>query len=205
MIADELAPAANRRSSLGTGLAAAAGCISAVHLGTHGERHTGRRFAMRRSTTPAIGPVDCVVVEFGAGAQPFGGELALAIAELHDRGVVRVLDLLVVAKSADGEVAASEVPELVELSILEDIDLQIADLLSAQDVARIGAALAPGTVAGVVVWEHRWAEALTAAAGRCGGSIIANDRIPAAALAASLAPDHDAAASQKGGDHVAAP
>jgi hypothetical protein len=160
---------------------------------------------MRRSATPPIGPVDCVVVEFGAGAQPFAGALALAIAELHDRGVVRVLDLLVVAKSADGEVVASEVPELAELSILEDIDLQIADLLSAQDVGRIGAALAPGTVAGVVVWEHRWADAFAAAADRCGGSIIANDRIPAAALAASLAADGTAAASQEGGGHGAAP
>ena len=47
-----------------------------------------------------LGPVDWIVVEFPGSR--FKGEIAPALAELVERGIVRVLDLLLIRKDEDG-------------------------------------------------------------------------------------------------------
>jgi hypothetical protein len=44
----------------------------------------------------------------------------------------------------------------------------------------------PGTMAGVLVWENRWAAPFASAARRAGGQLIASGRIPIQAIAASM-------------------
>jgi hypothetical protein len=41
-----------------------------------------------------LGPVDCIVVEFPADRADFAGEIAAELSALVDRGLVRVLDLI---------------------------------------------------------------------------------------------------------------
>jgi hypothetical protein len=50
----------------------------------------------------------------------------------------------------------------------------------------LAAAMEPGSFAGVVVWENRWAAPFGAAARRAGGQLIATGRIPIQALLASI-------------------
>src|SRR6188472_397463 len=57
-----------------------------------------------------LGPVDWIVVEF-PGSQ-FNGEIAPALQDLVDRGLVRVLDLLILKKDADGGIEAFELSDL---------------------------------------------------------------------------------------------
>ena len=47
----------------------------------------------------------------------------------------------------------------------------------------------PGTVAGVVVWENRWAAPFASAARRAGGQLVASGRIPIQSIVASLEAD----------------
>ena len=44
----------------------------------------------------------------------------------------------------------------------------------------------PGSIAGVLVFENRWAAPFAAATRRAGGQLIANGRIPIQAIAASI-------------------
>jgi hypothetical protein len=56
----------------------------------------------------------------------------------------------------------------------------------------------PGTTAGVVVWENRWAAPFASATRRAGGQLVATGRIPIQAILASLQAE-EAAMSSEGG------
>ena len=58
-----------------------------------------------------LGPVDYMVVEFPPGAQNFNGEMAAELVRLSDAGTIRVLDLLILQKAADGSIDAYEIDE----------------------------------------------------------------------------------------------
>jgi len=146
---------------------------------------------MTEAVLDEMGPIDFVMVEFPAGHQHFTGEMAEELAQLHSSGTVRVLDVLVLAKAEDGTVDGFELDDLDELDILEDVDLQVAEILAADDVAHLAEAMEPGTVAGVVVWENRWAAPFGAAARRSGGQLVASGRIPVQAILASMEADED--------------
>ena len=138
-----------------------------------------------------LGPVDYLVVEFPADKANFSGEMAAELSALVGRGLVRVLDLMILKKNDDGSVEGFEShdfgdDELGELRALED---ELALLLAEEDVESIGAAMEPGSVAAVLVYENVWAAPFGAAVRRSGGQLVANGRIPIQALAAALEAD----------------
>jgi hypothetical protein len=140
-----------------------------------------------------LGPVDYIVVEFPAGASHFTGEMASELAALVDAGTIRVLDVLVLQKDDDGNVEALEIEDLDELDEFRAIETELAEILAADDVEHLAAAMEPGTVAGVLIWENTWAAPFASAARRSGGQLIASGRIPVQALLASFEADEAAA------------
>jgi hypothetical protein len=138
-----------------------------------------------------LGPVDYLVVELPADKADFSGEMASQLSALVDRGVVRVLDLMFLKKNLDGSVEGFEShdfgdDELGELRALEDA---LALLLAEEDVESIGAALEPGSVAAVLVFENVWAAPFASSVRRSGGQLVASGRIPIQALAAAIETD----------------
>jgi hypothetical protein len=136
-----------------------------------------------------LGPVDFVVVEFPAGARNFTGEMAAELIKLVDAKTIRIIDILILTKNADGVVEASELSDVAELGELQAIEAQLAELLAADDVAHLANAMEPGSVAGVLVFENLWAAPFASAARRAGGQLIADGRIPIQAIIASLEAD----------------
>jgi len=136
-----------------------------------------------------LGPVDYLVVEFPPEAANFTGEMAAEIGRLVEAKVIRVLDLLLLQKDADGTVEAAEIDDHPQLDDLRVAESQLADLLAGEDIAHLAAAMEPGTVAGVLVWENLWAAPFASAARRAGGQLIASGRIPIQAILASLEAD----------------
>ena len=141
---------------------------------------------MSDPTIDELGPVDYLVVEFPPGQQHFDGAMAAELARLVESGTIRVLDLLVLQKNADGSVEGFEIDDLDELDDLRVIETGIAEILAADDVDHLAAAMEPGTVAGVLVWENTWAAPFASAARRAGGQLIATGRIPIQAIVASF-------------------
>jgi hypothetical protein len=140
-----------------------------------------------------LGPVDYAVVEFPAGASNFTGEMAAELRALVDSGTIRVIDVLILTKDADGTVEATELSDVAELGDLETIEAELAELLAADDVDHLAAAMEPGSTAGVLIWENLWAAPFASAARRSGGQLIADGRIPIQAIIASIEADEETA------------
>ena len=145
----------------------------------------------------SLGPVDYIVVEFPAGASNFTGEMAAELLRLVDSGTIRVIDALILTKNEDGTVEPMEFSDVAELGELQKVETQLAELLAADDVEYLAAAMEPGSTAGVLIWENLWAAPFASAARRSGGQLIANGRIPIQAIIASI--EADEAAATEGG------
>lgn len=138
-----------------------------------------------------LGPIDYLVVEFPPGHANFNGEMATALADLVERGIIRVLDLLIIEKGADGSIEALEIDDLDAVDEIVHLETEIAEILAADDVEHLAAAMEPGTVAGVIVWENVWAAPFGAAARKAGGQVVASGRIPIQAIIASIEAEDD--------------
>jgi Family of unknown function (DUF6325) len=150
---------------------------------------------MTETSLDTLGPVDYVVVEFPAGASNFTGEMAAELVALVEAGTIRVIDALILVKDDDGSVDAMELSDVEDLGPLRELEAQLAELLAADDVDKLAAAMEPGSTAGVLIWENLWAAPFASAARRAGGQLIADGRIPIQAIIASLEAD-DAATTE---------
>jgi hypothetical protein len=129
-----------------------------------------------------MGPIDYLVMEWD-GDQPATGEVMPLILDLVDRGMIRILDLAFLLKEQDGSVTAID---LAALGGLAEFAGASSGLLGQEDLEEAAAVLEPGTVAGVLVWENRWAAPVAVALRRSGGQLVASGRIPVQAILASL-------------------
>src|SRR6187455_256173 len=150
---------------------------------------------MTERSLDELGPVDYLVVEFPAGASNFTGEMAKELLALVDSGTIRVIDILILTKSEEGSVEAMELSDIENLGPLQAVEAELAELLAADDVEHLAAAMEPGSTAGMLIWENLWAAPFASAARRSGGQLIANGRIPIQAIIASIEAD-EASASE---------
>jgi len=143
-----------------------------------------------------LGPVDWIVVEFPGSK--FNGQIAPALMDLVERDLIRVLDLLVLKKDADGSLEAFELSDLDEGEIgdLRTYESELAMLLSEEDVTSLAAAIEPGSSAGVLIWENTWAAPFASAVRRSGGQLVASGRIPIQALLAAVEAEEQEAADE---------
>jgi hypothetical protein len=153
---------------------------------------------MTNTPLDELGPVDYVVVEFPAGAKNFTGEMAAELLKLVEAGTIRVIDVLILDKGEDGSVDATELADIEQLGEMQVIETQLAELLAADDVVHLAAAMDPGSTAGVLIFENLWAAPFASAARRSGGQLIANGRIPIQAIIASLEADELVGANTEG-------
>jgi hypothetical protein len=146
---------------------------------------------MTHTPLDELGPIDYVIVEFPAGAANFTGEMVEELVKLVDANTIRIVDMLILVKDDDGAVEALELSDIEELGDLERIEAELAELLAEEDVEHLAAAMDPGSVAGVLIYENLWAAPFASAARRSGGQLIANGRIPIQAIIASIEADTD--------------
>jgi hypothetical protein len=144
-----------------------------------------------------LGPVDWIVVEF-PGSE-FKGEIAGVLDDLVARGTIRVLDLLILRKDDDGALEVFELGDFGddELGGLRAYEAGLAMLLSADDVAAVAEAVAPGSTAGLLVWENLWAAPFGSAVRHAGGQLVASGRIPVQAMLAAIEEDDAFAADEE--------
>jgi hypothetical protein len=150
---------------------------------------TDQRTERTADPVDELGPVDWIVVEFPGSR--FKGEIAPALTELEERGIVRVLDLLVIRKDVDGRLDFFEVTDLDESEVggLRAFESAVATLLSEEDVEAVAEAVEPGSTAALLVWENSWAAPFASAVRRAGGQLAASGRIPVQALLAAIEAD----------------
>lgn len=132
-----------------------------------------------------MGPVDYLVIEFPG--TPTGENLPLLV-DLVDRGIVRILDLVLVKREFDGSMSLLALADADgdgewDYSVFEGVS---AGVLGQDDIDEAGQALEPGRSAVILVYENTWAAPLAVALRRSGAQMVAGGRIPVQALLASL-------------------
>jgi hypothetical protein len=128
-----------------------------------------------------MGPIDYLLVEW-PGRQP-NGEIAPHLIDLVDRGLIRILDLIFIAKDADEAVEAIEIGEIPALAEFAGAS---SGLIDEEDLEEAAAVMEPGTSAGLLVYENRWAAPFAIAVRASGGQLVSSGRIPIQAVLAAL-------------------
>jgi hypothetical protein len=144
---------------------------------------------MTERSLDELGPVDYVIVEFPAGEQNFTGEGADELLRLHDAGLIRIMDLVIMIKEEDGSVDAMELSDMPDLGEFARIEADLAETLAAADIVELATVMAPGSVAAAVVYENVWAAPFASALRRAGGQLVSAGRIPIQAIMAAIEAD----------------
>jgi hypothetical protein len=132
------------------------------------------------------GPIDYLIVEFPGNGMT--GEGFPILVDLVERGVIRILDLVFVTKRDDGSVEGIAIADLdgdgkLDLAVFEGAS---SGLIGQSDLDEAGAAIDPGSSAGILVYENVWAAPFAAALRRGGAQLVARGPIPMDALVAAL-------------------
>jgi Family of unknown function (DUF6325) len=123
------------------------------------------------------GPIELLVVGFPGNK--FTGEIAPALGELVDTGLINIIDILFVHKDADGVVNALELADLDEdtWAVFDPLVSEIAGLLNQDDAQRLCESLPVNSSAGILLTALQNANA----------KLILNERIPRAVIDEMLA------------------
>ena len=125
-----------------------------------------------------IGPVE--ILEIAFPGNQFTGEIAPALGDLVESGLIRIIDLVFVTKDADGEVVGIELSDVDE-STRDAFGQHVGEpsgLLADEDIADLGEDLPPNCSAAILVFEHVWATRFRDAVVNSGGELVASIRIP---------------------------
>ncbi len=134
-----------------------------------------------------IGAVELLVIGFPQNR--FTGEITPALIDLVDKGTIRIIDLIFVSKDKDGSIAGIELSSVDDTTrrAFEPLLTDPEPLLHDDDLADVGEALAPGSSAAMVLFEHTWANELRSALIEAGGELIDSLRIAPEAIEATRA------------------
>jgi hypothetical protein len=129
-------------------------------------------------------PMRYLVLAFPDGN--ISDEIAPELADLVDKKIIRILDIVFVAKDAAGDVRVLEFDELGNLVGFAEIDGEADGLIGPDDLGFVGRELEPGAAAAVLLVEDLWAAPLARALDRSGGMLLARARVPADLLLAQI-------------------
>jgi uncharacterized membrane protein len=144
------------------------------------------------------GPVQILVIGFEGTT--FNGEILPELQRLKEHGIIRLVDLVVVAKDSEGEIVAVELSDLspdevqelgaiagaliglgadgeegAEIGALAGAEaMEGQDFLGEETMWSIADTIPSGTTAAVALIEHRWAIPFRDAVRRAGGVVLAD-------------------------------
>jgi DNA-binding NarL/FixJ family response regulator len=130
------------------------------------------------------GPLQVIAVSFGPGAD-FEGRVLAEVDRLQGRGVLRLLDVLFIAKNEDGTIQQLDIGDdedfgalLVNIVPLDGTGLvgsPVGEGSSGFDPAdawALAESLLPGTALAFLLIEHSWAQPLFDAIAETGGALL---------------------------------
>jgi uncharacterized membrane protein len=142
----------------------------------------------------SLGPIDFIALEFPGNS--FKGEIVPDLIDLVEREVIRIYDLVIVTKAADGMVGVRELQELgpSELSIVDPFKAEVSHMITELDVQAIAEKLDNNSTAALMLIENLWAKKTKQAMEDANGRLVMFERIPHDVVEEALA-DMEALAS----------
>jgi hypothetical protein len=133
-----------------------------------------------------MGPISYLIVEFPGSKMT--GEGFPMLVDLVDRGLIRILDLRFFTKDPLGNLRAIELSDIdrdgtFDLAVFAGAS---SGMIDDSDLADAGSAIEPGSSAGILIFENRWATSFVQALRRGGAELVAAGYIPIDTVAAAL-------------------
>lgn len=135
----------------------------------------------------SLGPISYLIVEFPGSKMT--GEGLSSLVDLVEQGVIRILDLVFVAKGEDGALGIIQLADLDgdgTLDLAAVFEGSSSGLVSPQDLAEAAPVIAPGSSAAILIFENRWATTFVQGMRRGGAELVAAGYIPQEDLVAAL-------------------
>lgn len=142
-----------------------------------------------------MGPLEYLVIDFQGSH--FTGEILPELRALHERGVIRVVDLVLLQKHQDGTFTTREISDLTgeEAKPFGPIAGGTSMLMSADDLEEIASGLEVNSTVAVGLFEHTWAAHLRETIANAQGKVITDALVPESeveSLAAELGATQEA-------------
>jgi hypothetical protein len=133
-----------------------------------------------------LGPISYLIVEFPGNKMT--GEGFAHLLDLVDRGVIRILDLMFVARGDDGSIRALDLQDIdhdgkFDLAVFAGAS---SGLLAQSDLSEAASVIEAGSSAGILIFENRWATPFVQALRRGEAQLVAAGYIPQDDLVAAL-------------------
>jgi len=125
-----------------------------------------------------FGPIDFIALEFPGNR--FKGEILPDLFELVDKGIIRIIDLVIIMKDQDGRVTVRELRELdpAHIEIFNPLKADVNQMITESDIEMIAEKLADNSTAGILLIENLWAKKTQQAMMDANGRLVMFERIP---------------------------
>jgi hypothetical protein len=125
-----------------------------------------------------LGPLEYTVIGFRKGT--FDGSIAREIGKVVDQNIIRIVDIVMIDRDAQGNVAIIEIDAKDDPAFesFAPILQNRMGLFTPEDIETLAESLPPETSALALLFEHRWAVDIKDAVGAAGGFLVARAVIP---------------------------
>ena len=125
-----------------------------------------------------LGPLEFLVIGFKEDR--FDGSISAEIERIVEAGIIRVVDIVFVAKSGAGATMIVEIDNKNDPAFASFKRLlgKSQALFTTEDLERLADSMPPATAGLVLLFEHRWAEDIKDAMAKRGGFLVARSVIP---------------------------
>jgi uncharacterized membrane protein len=132
------------------------------------------------------GPVDFIALEFQGNN--FTGEILTELTDLVGKGIIRIIDLVVILKNQEGTVEVMEMQQLDGgvIAVLDPLDVEVSGILTVGDIEDMAAQIDNETTAALLLIENLWAIRTVEAMERANGRLLMYDRIPRQVIVEAL-------------------
>ncbi len=129
-----------------------------------------------------LGPLEYLVVGFEK--YRFTGQILAELRAAQEKGIIRVVDLCVIAKDEQGNVTQRELSELSgeEATELSPLAGNVMGLLADEDIQQLAADIPNNSAAGLLLFEHTWAIGLKEAIKNAGAVAVTGGFVSPEAL-----------------------
>jgi hypothetical protein len=124
------------------------------------------------------GAIDFLALEFKGNK--FRGEILKELNNLMSQKIIRVIDMVIILKDAQGMVTTKEIqqPDVEFLAIFDPTKVATQGMIKKDDIEMIGATLENNSTAGLLLYENLWATEFKDAVLRAEGTVLMQERIP---------------------------
>ena len=124
------------------------------------------------------GPIDFLALQFKGNN--FKGEILKEVNKLMAAKTIRVIDMVIIYKNAQGAVTVKEIqePDVDFVAIFDPTKVETQGMIKKGDIDMNAQKLENNSTAGLMLFENLWAIGFKEAVMRADGELLMQERIP---------------------------